>query len=37
ADQGRFGRITLKINGGYNGAADRAARLDWARAALAGA
>ncbi|HIE1774371.1 glycoside hydrolase family 19 protein [Pseudomonas aeruginosa] len=37
ADQGRFDRITLKINGGYNGADDRAARLDLARAALAGA
>ncbi|HGN1446687.1 TPA: glycoside hydrolase family 19 protein, partial [Pseudomonas aeruginosa] len=37
ADQGRFERITLKINGGYNGVDDRAARLDWARAALAGA
>ncbi|ERV69935.1 glycoside hydrolase family 19 protein [Pseudomonas aeruginosa] len=37
ADQGRFERITLKINGGYNGAEDRVARLEWARAALAGA
>ncbi|HEK3364601.1 TPA: glycoside hydrolase family 19 protein [Pseudomonas aeruginosa] len=37
ADQGRFERITLMINGGYNGADDRAARLDWARAAMAGA
>ncbi|HHM7884561.1 TPA: glycoside hydrolase family 19 protein, partial [Pseudomonas aeruginosa] len=25
-----------KINGGYNGAEDRVARLEWARAALAG-
>ncbi|MBW5466026.1 glycoside hydrolase family 19 protein, partial [Pseudomonas aeruginosa] len=36
ADQGRFERITLKINGGYNGAEDRVVRLEWARAALAG-
>ncbi|HHH9009105.1 TPA: glycoside hydrolase family 19 protein, partial [Pseudomonas aeruginosa] len=30
-------RITLKINGGHNGAEDRVARLEWARAALVGA
>ncbi|MFU3627629.1 glycoside hydrolase family 19 protein, partial [Pseudomonas aeruginosa] len=32
----RFERITLKINGGCNGAEDRVARLEWARAALKG-
>ncbi|RCI71551.1 glycoside hydrolase family 19 protein, partial [Pseudomonas aeruginosa] len=34
ADQGRFERITLRINGGFAGAEDRNARVEWARAAL---
>ncbi|HDL5096297.1 TPA: glycoside hydrolase family 19 protein, partial [Pseudomonas aeruginosa] len=34
ADQGRFEKITLRINGSFTGAEDRKARLEWARAAL---
>ncbi|HGM7691314.1 TPA: glycoside hydrolase family 19 protein, partial [Pseudomonas aeruginosa] len=36
ADQGRFEKITLRINGSFTGAEDRNARLEWARAALKG-
>ncbi|EOG2060219.1 glycoside hydrolase family 19 protein [Pseudomonas aeruginosa] len=34
ADQSRFEKITLRINGSFTGAEDRNARLEWARAAL---
>ncbi|HHM7753466.1 TPA: glycoside hydrolase family 19 protein, partial [Pseudomonas aeruginosa] len=36
ADQGRFEKITLRINGSFTGAEDRNARLAMARQALGG-